>query len=277
MDCKLICIDMDGTLLNDKKTINEENLETIKKATEKGIKVAVCTGRLFASARYFGAVLGVKSPIIASNGGYIRDRDSEKVIYEVELGYENCVELQKIVEKYDFKIFYNTPESVIAATGFPKNYDYVRHNEMVPDEFKVKLVDSKDIYASLKSEGDKVLKCICISEKGNRELIDKVKKEIRALNKYEVVSSGENNFEVMRKGISKGRAVKELAEFYNIKREEVMCIGDNENDLSMIEYAGIGVAMGNGSDLIKKTADFITDTNNNSGVAKAIEKFALKN
>lgn len=64
-----------------------------------------------------------------------------------------------------------------------------------------------------------------------------------------------------------------LAAFYNIKQDEVICIGDNENDLSMIKCAGIGIAMGNAEDSIKQIADYVTDTNNNSGVAKAIDKF----
>ncbi|MFU0825856.1 MAG: hypothetical protein ACFWTK_12930 [Clostridium sp.] len=79
----------------------------------------------------------------------------------------------------------------------------------------------------------------------------------------------------MKKGISKGNAVKILAEFYGLKREEVICIGDGENDLSMIKYAGLGIAMGNAPDYVKKEADYITETNDEDGVAKAIEKFIL--
>ena len=91
----------------------------------------------------------------------------------------------------------------------------------------------------------------------------------------EVVSSSPNNFEVMNKGTSKGRAVKVLADILNINREEIMCLGDSENDLSMIEFAGLGVAMGNAEEFLKEKADYITDTNENDGVAKAIEKFVL--
>ena len=93
---------------------------------------------------------------------------------------------------------------------------------------------------------------------------------------FEVVSSGPNNFEVMKKGTSKGNAVKELALSLNIKRDEIICLGDNENDLSMIKYAGLGIAMGNACELLKKEADYITDTNINSGVAKAIKKWCFE-
>jgi hypothetical protein len=90
-----------------------------------------------------------------------------------------------------------------------------------------------------------------------------------------VVSSYSNNFEVMSKGISKGNAVSILSDMLGIERENVMCIGDSENDLSMIKFAGLGVAMGNAAECIKENADYITDINNEDGVAKAIEKFIL--
>src|SRR3712207_9057504 len=91
-----------------------------------------------------------------------------------------------------------------------------------------------------------------------------------------VVSSLGDNFEIMNKGVSKGRGVQELAEFYGLTKDEVICIGDGENDLSMIEYAGLGIAMGNAPNFIKEKANYITDTNDNDGVAKAIEKLDRK-
>lgn len=92
----------------------------------------------------------------------------------------------------------------------------------------------------------------------------------------EIVSSWNDNFEVMRNGSTKGDAVRYLANYFGIDKEEVMCIGDSENDLSMIKYAGTGIAMGNASEDIKSVADYVTDTNVNDGVAKAINKFVLK-
>ncbi|WP_026883937.1 Cof-type HAD-IIB family hydrolase [Clostridium akagii] len=273
MSCKLICIDMDGTLLNDEKTINEENLKAIKMAHEKGVKIAVCTGRLFASAKYYGELIGVKAPIIASNGAYIREKDEEKIIYKLELGKKNCKQIQDIIGKYNLQVYYNTSDSIIATNGFPKDYNYAVMNEKLTEKFKVELIDAKDIYSSLGEKGDDVFKCICISK--DIVEIDKARKELMELNEFEIVSSGSDNIEIMHRGVSKGKAVQVLAEFYNIKQDEIMCIGDNENDLSMIKYAGMGVAMGNGSKLVKDVAIFVTDTNNNSGVAKAIEKFAL--
>ena len=90
-----------------------------------------------------------------------------------------------------------------------------------------------------------------------------------------MVSSWNNNFEIMNKGASKGHAVQVLANYYDIDKESIICIGDSENDLPMIKYAGLGIAMGNAPDYVKNQADYVTDTNSEHGVAKAIEKFIL--
>ena len=149
-------------------------------------------------------------------------------------------------------------------------------NKLASKEDQIKIDVSNDLTNVLKDyEGD-VLKAIAIdTTRKNRDEMQKAKNEFIDLNKYEVVSSSLYNFEVMKKDTSKGNAVKHLAKMLNISRDEIMCIGDSENDLSMIRYAGIGVAMGNGLDILKNEADFVTDTNVNSGVSKAIKKFAL--
>lgn len=274
MGYKLICLDMDGTLLNDKKKISDRNKETIKKAHDKGIKVAISTGRVFASAHYYSELLGIKAPIIASNGAYIREKDRDEVIYESCLERETCEKILKVMEKYNFLKYFNTCNEIIADKPFPKANIYRIMNEELPDYMKVNLKVVEDLHEILNQEYEsRIIKFISISE--DYEKLNKAKKEVEEIGGLEVVRSSLNNFEVMNKGCSKGRAVEILAEFYNIKKEEVICIGDSENDLSMIKYAGMGVAMGNADDEIKEIANYITDTNNNDGVAKAIEKFVL--
>ncbi|MTL48593.1 HAD-IIB family hydrolase, partial [Turicibacter sanguinis] len=110
----------------------------------------------------------------------------------------------------------------------------------------------------------------------NQDILNEVKAEIKAKCPHlEVVSSWKNNFEVMKKGSSKGEAVKQLTKYFNLTPDEVMCIGDSENDLSMIQFAGVGVAMGNATEDVKQAAQFITTSNKEGGVANAIEHFVL--
>ncbi|MBC8016730.1 MAG: HAD-IIB family hydrolase, partial [Sporomusaceae bacterium] len=108
-------------------------------------------------------------------------------------------------------------------------------------------------------------------------LIDEMRNELKKITQLEIVDSSKYNIEITRKGVSKGKAVEMLAILYNVKREEIITIGDSENDISMIEYAGLGIAMGNASDRVKQAADYVTDSNDNEGVANGINKFILDN
>lgn len=280
MKYKLLCLDMDGTVLNDDKKVSEENLNAIKKAHTLGIKIAICTGRLFANARVYADIFGIEAPIIASNGAYIRDKGSDDVIYKCVLGKEKASKLYSIVEKYGFVLFFNECDSVISSKKFDDDKNiYVKMNKELPEDRRVRLLYTEDMFETISNEGDEILKCICIDENAiktkNYEKLNEARKEVLKAGGFEIASSFRNNFEVMCDGVSKGRAAKVLADFYGISKDEVMCIGDNENDLSMIEYAGMGVAMGNAEESVKKAANYITDTNNNSGVAKAINKFII--
>ncbi|WP_300348326.1 Cof-type HAD-IIB family hydrolase [Clostridium sp.] len=278
MEYKLICIDMDGTLLNNKHEVSDRNKEAILKATEKGVKVAVTTGRLFTSAKFYAGLLGVKTPIISCNGAFIREKDEDRVIYESVLSDEQIERVYKIIKKYNIDIaYFNTADTVISEKIVPEEHGYKVMNKMVGNSNEQVLfsegVDFKESFEKYKGQ---ILKAICIeNNKDNLDNLFKAKEELKKYDDLEVVSSYINNFEVMNKGTSKGNGVKVLADILHIKREEVMCLGDSENDLSMIEFAGLGVAMGNAEDFLKEKADYITDTNENDGVAKAIEKFVL--
>ncbi|NEU03787.1 MULTISPECIES: Cof-type HAD-IIB family hydrolase [Clostridium] len=272
MKYKLLCTDMDGTLLDNDKMVSEGTLDAIKKAHNKGAKIAITTGRIFTSARYYGHLLGIKAPIIASNGAYIREGDN--VIYKCVLGINNCMEILNIFKKYNLVPHFYTANGIFAGDTKYTSRFYAKSNQVVPDEFKInikKVSQWKDIFDNYEEE---ILKAVAIDD--DFEKLKKAKDEIRSLGKYEVVSSFSNNFEVMNKNVSKGRAVEMLTKHFNISKDEVIAIGDSENDLSMISYAGLGVAMKNGEDLVKNVASYITDTNDNEGVKKVIEKFILE-
>ncbi|MGL5414473.1 MAG: Cof-type HAD-IIB family hydrolase [Clostridium sp.] len=274
MDIKLICTDMDGTLLNSNHLVSTENKETLKKAINHGIIVSIATGRLFTSANYYRNLIGIDAPLICANGAYIKDKKTEKILYKNALSLDESLELYNISKKYDLHLFFNTWNTAISTKEFIKNHAYAISNEGMSLEDRTNFVVNEDLTSTLKEYEDEILKLICIdySNEKKSEII-KARKEIEALDKYEVVCSGPFNFEVMKKGTTKGLAVKKLAELLNIKPENVMCLGDSENDLSMLQYAGIPIAMENGLDIVKENALYITDTNNNSGVSKAIKHF----
>ena len=276
---KLICIDMDGTLLNSNHEITEENKLALQKAFAKGVKIAICTGRIFMSAKYYSDLIGItNTPVIASNGAYIKTGYTDEAIYENPMSKDLVLEIYSILKKYNLQVNFNSWDTLIRIDAAPENHTYSMMNKIVSDDKKINFLINENLEEAIRNFDGDILKGIVI-EKENTELLWKAKDELKELygDKLHIVSSGNDNFEIMLGSSSKGNAVRFLADSYNIKPSEVMCIGDSENDLSMIKYAGIGVAMGNGLDIVKEAANYITDTNNNSGVAKAINKFVLDN
>ena len=274
MDYKLICIDMDGTLLNDKKTISERNIKAIRLAHDTGVRIAVCTGRIFTSADSFSNLLGVKSPVIASNGAYIREKDRDEVIYTSSIGVEKCRKLLSVFRQYDIYPHFYTNEMIFTENVAYSSRFYAETNKTLPKDKQIKVVLVKDWDEVFKKYEAEIFKAIGVDS--DIEKIRKAKISLRDMNEFEVVSSHFDNFEVTDKGVSKGNAVKILVDYYGINSKQVICIGDSENDLSMINYVGLGIAMGNADENVKEAAKYITDSNNCDGVAKAIEKFVLE-
>ena len=127
----------------------------------------------------------------------------------------------------------------------------------------------------IQKEKENILKCVLFHE--DLSLIKGIKDELRGIEELEVVGSArEEHMEVNSKGTSKGKTIALLADVLEIKREEIIAIGDGENDMTMIAFAGLGIAMGNAKEALKKIADYVTNTNEEDGVAKALEKFVLQ-
>ncbi len=271
---KLVCIDMDGTLLNNNHEVSVENIDAIKYATSKGVKVAITTGRIFSSAKYYSNIIGIDTPIIASNGAFIREQNSEEIIYSNTIPSHLIPKIYEIINKYNLKILFNTANTVISFYDLPKTHVYKIMNKELNTADKVNFFIAKHISEIVNIFEDNILKGIVIEPNDIEGLIAAKKELIDVLgNELHIVSSSNNNFEIMLNSSTKGNAVEILAKKYNLTSDEVMCIGDSENDLSMIKYAGVGVAMGNANDEIKSKANYVTDTNENFGVAKAINKY----
>lgn len=268
----MIAMDMDGTLLTNDKKVTKRTMNAIEKASQKGIKIVVCTGRIFTSAKIFANIIGTKAPIIASNGAYIREKDRNEVVYEKLMNKEQLHSIIKMVKEYKFYPHLYTFDTIYTEKIIFSSESYSKWNESLPENERIKIEVVNDLLDIAQQKN--ILKAMVMSNDTNNLL--KLRKEIDEKMDISIVSSLPNNFEIMDSGVSKGSAVEILANYYGIKRDEVICIGDNENDLSMINYANLGVAMGNAEKILKDSADYITDTNENDGVAKVIEKFMLE-
>lgn len=272
LNYKLICIDLDGTLLTDNKKITNENIEAIKKAIDCGVNICIATGRIYKFVDHIKDYLGVSPKVIASNGGVVLTED-QKLKFST-LTYNEILQLKELVKNYDVDIYLNTENDIISEKSIPKEYSYKKINEGLENKHKVNIIENYLFENLSKDKKYKIAKAICI----NKDNLDEVKRVRSILEKsglFEVSSAEHHYCEINSKGISKGKAVEELAKLLGIDIKEVVCIGDGGNDIEMLNRAGLAVVMKNGMKDVKAIADYITDDNNNSGVAKAINKLVL--
>ncbi|MDT8715962.1 HAD family phosphatase [Clostridium sp. 19966] len=275
MSYKLVCVDMDGTLLNTKHKVSTASREALKKAHDKGVHIVVSTGRMYTDAEAYSRLIGTKSAVIASNGAYIRENN--EIIYKSFFSEEVCLKLFQIFLRYNVSPMFYTPERIYYGNLMFKIFsDYLKLRGYINKAVKYKWIGNEKQWKSVfRLEEGNIVKCELINTDVNK--LKRVREELEKLKEIQVASSSKNNIEINCHGISKGTAVERLAAHYNINRKEIIAIGDSENDLSMIEFAGMGIAMGNAIDLVKEKADYITETNSNDGVAKAIDKFINSN
>ncbi len=276
---KMLVTDMDYTLLNREKKVSERNREAFGKALEKGVHMVVATGRIYTSARVYAKLLGVSTPIIASNGAIIREAvfndpaDTEKTIFRDILNKEALQEMIRLTHKYGLIGHFFTEDTIYSEQLMNVSLRYTEWNKYLGEEDQVKIRIVDDLEAALLEQGVDILKAVVVDS--DSEKLQSLRNEINETGLVSVSQSMKDNLEVMNSGVTKGNAVKILAQMYGIDREEIIAIGDNENDISMIEYAGLGIAMGNAEEALKAAADYITGDYMADGVAEAIEKFIL--
>lgn len=269
---KLLAIDMDGTLLNEKKHIDTPQKEAVQKAIEAGIKVVLCTGRpLFGVLPVYGELelekYNLDEYVILNNGCSLRKTTNWELLDNKEITREDVIYLDKLREGYNLDLTVSNDDDYFVVGD--------KANKYTIEDGKLVYVDIKPISLEEATSGKHTFfKSMYL---GEEEEIQRFKNDNENLlkDKYDAVLSQIHIFEMLPFGTNKAAALKELAEKLGIKREEIMTIGDGNNDVEMLEFAGTGIAMGNGTESAKKAANYVTDTNENHGVAKAIEKYIL--
>lgn len=270
MKYKLVAIDMDGTLLNNENQVSNRTNEAIIKAKEKGVHIVLSTGRILKSALYYSKKLQLNNPIISCNGAIIVD-ETGKIIYKKPIDSNMIKDMIKLSTEDNIYCHFYDETKFYSKMRVQEVLDFYNEGN---SELNIEVEVFKDIEDIVGKKDLNIYKFLFIDED-----LDKLKKfrgKLSKLNNINISSSWTNNVEAMATNVSKGEALRELCKILDINPEESIAIGDSENDLSMLNFAGLGVAMGNGEEKIKKEADYITDSNDNDGVAKVIEKFILK-
>ena len=270
---KLVALDLDGTLLNSEKRVSERNRRAMEACIQKGIHVVPCTGRTWAGIPDEIRCLPGIRYAITLNGGVIFDSRENKVIQEHKLGNDLACELLRFVSRYPLMYDLYIDGWGISEERFCSNLDQYH----IPREIQELILRTRrtvpDMIQYTEEYGSPIEKINLYF--GDMELRKQVREMLTQRQDIVVSSSVENNLEINAVGATKGEGLKALAEYLGLSVEETMGCGDGDNDVSMIQMAGIGVAMRNGEKSLKAMADDVTASNDEDGVAQAIEKFAL--
>ena len=265
---------MDGTLLDDNKQISAKNIAMIKKLQDFGIRFAVATGRHDSMIKSYLKHLDLNVPVISCNGAMVREPFGDQELLSIALPKAQSLAVIDICKEKNATFHIYGHESILGEKLSHKMLYYHNLNKTLPSEERTKLVvvpDCKDIVLN----GSEPLYKFLILSDTNKDLLD-IQDRLDKIEGLTVCQSMPKLLDVMKAGITKAYALQKLAESFGIKRNEIAAIGDQLNDLELLDYAGLGIAVANAEDVLKEKADMVTIANNNEdAVAEAIERFLL--
>lgn len=261
----LICTDLDDTLLTtDDKRLTVQNRDAIEYFMSEGGTFTFATGRVPMGARLILDFITPNAPMICFNGGGIYDFENNRLVWSTYLDKKAVKVLEYVEERFpDCGIevctdnnLYFCRENRIAEMH--RNHENLPHNSL----------DYHNIYAPWK-------KAIFLSEADKMSVIEADLTNSPFAAEYDFVQSSPNYYELLPKGVSKGAALLVLAELLGIEQKRTIGIGDNYNDLTLIQYAGLGVAVANAVPRVRQAADFITVDNNSHAIAAVISSLEI--
>ena len=281
---KLIATDMDGTLLNAAHEISQENQEAIKFAQEHGITVVIATGRAFYEANTPVAETDLKVPYICLNGAEVRD-EAFNIMSTSHLNHSLVSKITSTLKEKDiyYQVYTNrgiyteNPQrdleiyiDIAERAGQKADVEKIENSiQKRIDNGTLKIVDNYDKIEDI--PGELIMKILAFDSDLGK--IDLVGQELAQSPNLAVSSSSRGNLEITHSDAQKGIALSTIAKQLGIELKDVMALGDNLNDVSMLERVGYSVAMDNAAPEVKTVAKYVTDSNDNSGVGKATKKF----
>lgn len=261
---KLVAIDLDDTLLNDKLDISEGTRNSLNAAIGKGVVVTIATGRMYASAKKIADKLELEVPLITYQGALVKHAKDGTVLYERNVPPEVVRYVFEYASEHGLHLQAYHNDTLVAKEENEKLLGYCRLNNI-----------SYEIEPDFDRLAEKTApKLLMIDEP---EKLDQVLLDLKAAvgDKAHITKSKPHFLEIMHLEGTKGHALAHLASHYGIKQEETIGIGDSWNDRELVEQAGLGVAMGNAVESLKEVADYITLDNNDEGVKHVFDKFIL--
>jgi Cof subfamily protein (haloacid dehalogenase superfamily) len=266
LDIKLVAIDLDGTLLDNDHRISSRAKKAIRNTRRKGIEVTLATGRMFASARPYAEELGINLPLITYQGALVKLAGNGRVLYQRNVPAHLAQRVVAMAKEYGYPINFYCDDYVMIEKVTPEVLDYAEKHK----------VAVKEVGDLSKVSHISPIKLLVINER--EEELNKFEGKCREIfgEQLHITKSMPEYLEFMHLEATKARGLEAVKSYLGVSDKEIMAIGDSYNDLEMLEYAGIAVVMGNAREEIKAVGDYITKSNDDEGVAEALERIILK-
>lgn len=288
---KLVEIDLDGTLLNSYGEVSEYTKKIINDVQQKGVEIMIASGRPIDSIKTIAEEINSTKYFIAGNGAIIYDVQKDEIIYEKYIPKSKVIEIVQICQQNNISFNIYTEDKIITQDLKYNVLYYYKENLKKDANKTTKIMKVDNILEYVKN--DENLKCLKITVcDENQTIFKSIIRRLRAVENIDVMDVSHMSRKVFKQGtedvnieyfyteisstqVNKWQAIKYLLPILQINPEDVIAIGDNINDKEMIEYAGLGVCMGQSTPVIKEISDMITDSNNEDGVAKILEKIYI--
>lgn len=257
---KLIATDIDGTILKYNFEFNQEVKDCISKLSADGVKIVLVTGRMYSATDYIAEELGLDTPLVCYQGGLVKHND--EILYEKNLNINRAKEIIKWAKKnkVHLNLYMNDQLYVEEDNAIIRRYTGERCAGFMVKSFE-------------EVELDRINKLLAIDfEDANKVSLWKDYLATKYPDLH-IVKSTPYFCEICHQEATKAHAVNFLKNYWGIKTDEVLTIGDQNNDIDLLKAGGIKIAMGNATEELKTVADYITDTVNNNGFVKAVERF----
>ncbi len=272
---KMAVLDIDGTILNSMHMLSNRTIQTIQRMSERNIPVCLCTGRNMNHALPIVKKLGIQTPFMSIDGKIMYDPKEQKIIYQNKLSPDVALTLIESIAAEHAYMEVVTPHQYLK---YIKSKDLMKYNvggtslfmrAVVQRSYGAKFIK---VLSDITDQKDSIFTIVAA---GTEEVLCNIKNSVARHNidTIDFVEAWQDYFIITPKAGKKSDGVKLLCAHYGIDMSEVVAIGDEKNDIDMLQMAGMGVAMGNAVAEVKEVADYITLDNNHDGAALALEKF----
>lgn len=288
---KLIAIDLDGTMLNSYGEVDNRTKEIVRKCISNGTHIVLASGRPIDSIKSIAKEMEIESYFIAGNGALVYDIKEDKIIYKNYMKKEKVLEIIKICEENSIAYNVYTDKTILTPSLKFNVLYYYKENLKKEEDKKTNISIVENVYEYIKNMDEESFLKITICDE-NSSIFSSIIKKVKEISGIDVLEVSHMSRKIIKQGteeipveyfyteitasdVDKWNAIEFLMKKLNINVQEVMAIGDNMNDKKMIEHAGLGVAMKGSTPEVIGVAKYVTDTNDNDGVAQVLEEYAL--